>query len=1043
MIRVRILGAVELQVGHRRIGMNTEVLFALALYLTTRAGERIPRDELLTLFWGKGSDEKQRHALRQMLYRLRQKGVPLEEAGDRVTVDPALVDSDVRYALDAAWVEKAAAAEIDAAGSFVLAFSRRLTPEFLTWVEEIRDRVGAQHRKASLRQITVARREGRWADLERWAQSVLRTDPLNEDATLARAESAAMAGSKTQALEILDDYLAEVGDISPDLGKPVQALRKRLAERRPDWTLRGPKEVALVGRTELMTRLTGLVEAAWRGEGSAVVLTGPAGIGKTRLALETRAYAELKGMRTVVVRAEVGQVERPLGVVLSLIPLLIALPGAAGSDPAALELLTQLVKRTGHTPTEPSLSHDPMRESILAALDDVFGAVAAECRLLVLVDDAHHVDAESVPLLSRLAVRTAGRRVAWLATSRNSITSRSTRTGALTDFIAYRVPPLEGHEARALVSSVLEAHQLSLPRESISEIVRRSGGNPLFVREIGAHRAISGRTEGMPSTLTSLISDRLGRLDAGTVRMLRVIALLGGGATISRVATLTAQAVPATAGAIELLEGDGLISMSDTRIVLHESWHLAIKDGLRGATLAAIAFECAELLRDTRSSPSSDDTWRAAELYAIAGEGALAHRCFLEAADEMLRIGLPDEAVTILNRALTVPAGTELRLSIKRRLAEAHHTRGDLANVLLVSEDVHWDRSIARTAQAMVDLTVTVCHRADALAKSHLPLARELRFLRDAAADPNTPLSARHFACYAGIRRAIFAENRGLARTFFELAETSTPSGLSSIPAQLVRLIYAAEFSESAEVAVANEALARVPSDSASLTLRCNALRFRAYALRMGGFLSESKELGLEAFEISQRFRQREIAANTAEMMTFLALDLEEIDQAEHWIAVWRGIDGLPTHPMRDKGLRHAEARLALQQRDYERVWSLLAPAAECLRGDPVVSRRAGELLTLALAASRTGRVERARSELQPVLADLRVAGAEFLLDYPNEMCARVLRDIGEEARALDHAANYVKERASLFRRPLPPFYKELAPAWNAVTSALGTRGAA
>ena len=62
MIRVRVLGAVELQVGHRRVGMNTEVLFALGLFLTTRAGERIPREELLELLWGSGDYGPRRHA---------------------------------------------------------------------------------------------------------------------------------------------------------------------------------------------------------------------------------------------------------------------------------------------------------------------------------------------------------------------------------------------------------------------------------------------------------------------------------------------------------------------------------------------------------------------------------------------------------------------------------------------------------------------------------------------------------------------------------------------------------------------------------------------------------------------------------------------------------------------------------------------------------------------------------------------------------------------------------------------------------------------
>src|SRR5690349_21660009 len=106
-VRVRVLGATEITVGHRRIGMNTEQLFALALYLTTRAGEPIPREELLRLFWLEGSDEDHRHALRQQMYRLRQKGFEVDDAGELIQLDPARVESDLRAALAETWWETA------------------------------------------------------------------------------------------------------------------------------------------------------------------------------------------------------------------------------------------------------------------------------------------------------------------------------------------------------------------------------------------------------------------------------------------------------------------------------------------------------------------------------------------------------------------------------------------------------------------------------------------------------------------------------------------------------------------------------------------------------------------------------------------------------------------------------------------------------------------------------------------------------------------------------------------------------------------------
>ena len=153
MVRIRVLGATEISIGHRRIGMNTEVLFALALYLSTRAGERVDREDLLERFWTQGSAEDRRHALRQMLYRLRQKGLILDEEGEWVGLDPSRVDSDLRAALADGWPEKAEAAAIDAAASLTPNFSRRIAPSFLEWLDVVRERLAAQHRRAALRQI--------------------------------------------------------------------------------------------------------------------------------------------------------------------------------------------------------------------------------------------------------------------------------------------------------------------------------------------------------------------------------------------------------------------------------------------------------------------------------------------------------------------------------------------------------------------------------------------------------------------------------------------------------------------------------------------------------------------------------------------------------------------------------------------------------------------------------------------------------------------------------------------------------------------------
>lgn len=1035
MVRMRVLGAVELAIGSRRIGMNTESLFALALYLSVRAGERVSREDLLSLFWTKGTEAQQRHALRQMLYRLRQKGCSLDKEGDWVRLDAARVDSDLRTALSAEWIEQATAAQVDAAAQFMPTFSRKMAPNFVAWLDEIRELLSSQHRKAAHLQIVVARREGRWSDLERWAQAVLRTDPLNEEATLARAESAAMAGSKTIAMEILDTYLMEVGEISDELGKPALALRKRLAERRPDWSYRGPKEVALVGRTELMSRLTGLVEAAWKGDGSAVVLVGAPGIGKTRLAMETRAYAELKGMRTVVVRAEAGNSERPLALAMALMPELIQLPGAAGTDPSALEFLRRMSKLQSKPEDSFGLGHDSLRGTLIAALEEVVAAISSETRLLVLIDDVHNADAESLPILAALSRRTKGRRVAWIATSRDS--GNQPKYRELTDgsYSAYRVLPLSSNESRQLVEAVLDAHQLHLSDDAIGNITRVSGGNPLFARELGAHRASTRDETSTPQTLKDLMSDRVGRLSDEVVRLLRIISLLEGCATVGRVRALAGSQVQHFSTVVESLEAEGLLTMGDGGLILHESWRQHIQASLTGATRAFLCHECAHVLTDDSQGAGIEEWWRAADLLAAAGETAEAFRYFLRSADEMLRLGLPDDAASVLSRAISSSRTTEQQLAVRRRLAEANHARGDLGGVLTATEGLLDPSWRSHSESALTELIIAICHRADALAKSHVPVSIELAWLEQVAKDSLAQPKARHFACYTGIRRSVFAENRALVNEFYKLAVQSTDVDGDSLASLLVRLVHAAELGSVSDVLDAEARLATVSLEGESLTFRCNSLRFRAVALRMAGEITAAHRVGTEAFVVAMRFRQREIAANTSEMMSFLALDNENTEEAARWIEIWRENGGGGAHPMRDKGLRHAELRLALQLGEYSTALPRLKDQLESAKSDPVETRRAGEIATTAFAAAMSQEPELARALIDEIEPRVSALEAEFLLDFPMEMIAKTLTVIGEHARCARLKQSYIKKRLASFPRPLPKFYRELRPDWDAATT--------
>src|SRR5688500_19369343 len=170
MIRLRSLGESVIQVQDVRVGPESEVLFGALLYLVIARGRPIPRSILIELFWPGPDENASRHCARQLLYRLRQLGVPLE--GDNGTVAIALDEAELDY--ETLLATDGPDGMLGRTGIvFLPGYAPRLSPRFDEWLEEHRDHVHGRLRKALLRRIQEARAQARWADVEMLARQGL------------------------------------------------------------------------------------------------------------------------------------------------------------------------------------------------------------------------------------------------------------------------------------------------------------------------------------------------------------------------------------------------------------------------------------------------------------------------------------------------------------------------------------------------------------------------------------------------------------------------------------------------------------------------------------------------------------------------------------------------------------------------------------------------------------------------------------------------------------------------------------------------------
>ena len=158
-------------------------------------------------------------------------------------------------------------------------------------------------------------------------------------------------------------------------------------------------DLPLVARRAELAMLTGAIEAAKCGRGEAVLLTGEAGVGKTRLLIETQREAERRGVLVLKGRAvESGGAYRPLVEAFARTSApLVHESELAGVRPILARVLP------GWVSDQDVLAPMADPAAVLAeALILLLRAMAAGGAVL-LMDDVHWADEDTISVLSYLA----------------------------------------------------------------------------------------------------------------------------------------------------------------------------------------------------------------------------------------------------------------------------------------------------------------------------------------------------------------------------------------------------------------------------------------------------------------------------------------------------------------------------------------------------------------------------------------------------------------------------------------------------------------
>ncbi|HEX2038850.1 MAG TPA: AAA family ATPase [Acidimicrobiales bacterium] len=623
MVRVHVVGRVAVEVDGEPValppGRATEVLAWLAAHPGMH-----PRSRVAPVFWPDVTDATARASLRTALWSLRK---ALGPAGESVL---ALDRSSVGLEGEGLWVD-VRDPDVDGAGDLLPGIEAE-------WADEVR----ADHRRALVARLSQA------DDVDA-ARRLAALDPFSEEHHRLLLGRLVATGEQAAALREHEAFRRRLWDElrlrpSPATRDYVRQLAAPSEPQRPPLPARLARADSelFVGRDEEHERLRDAWRAVRDGHGPRVALVcGEPGIGKSCLA--ARFAAEVHADGGTVLFGEAAEDE-----LLPAEPFLEALGEHHSLTPA------ELVETVRHR-LEAAAAHGPV---------------------LLVLDDFQWADSVSFAVLRRLARSQAAARLAVLVSFRPEESAKA-RFAALEDDLGrgrqlerIDLGPLSAVSTGMLLGR-LDPDGVLAPRAE--RIHLETGGNPLFVRELGRYLLDVPSGSSVPDTVRTLVAARLHRLAPATVETLLAAAVLGLRAELHVLRHMVAPELDVLAA---LDEAASATLMDEEAAGVHVFRHALVRDavyeGMSKSRRAELHRRAAEAIRAVHGDEGrhlcdiaehrcaavpADSAAAAVDDARRAGEWAVDHHAY-------------DRAVVVLTKALPfADEATRPLLTVRRAVA--------------------------------------------------------------------------------------------------------------------------------------------------------------------------------------------------------------------------------------------------------------------------------------------------------------------------------------------------------------------------------------
>ena len=740
-LRVHLLGQPDVTWAGGSLALERRQVRAL-LYRLADGARPVPREELCHLFWPEVPEASARRNLRVLLSHLR-RALPapdlVQKSGDHVELDPERTWSDTT-AFECLEIGLAGAGLAGAGlagpaqtgalqqavdlyrGPFLAGFSLPGCPEFEMWatvqrriwehtyletlallIEDLAAR--GEHPAA----ITQARRYLATDDLaEEIHRRLIELCAANHDraAALRQYEQCASILERELGVTPLPDtqaaYHAAVAD---------QELPWSAAPDRSSWTTLPGLEVPLVGRAAALQQLEQAYARARAGHGGMVLISGEAGIGKSRLMQEFA--TRLQGRVRPLVLAGSGY---PGGRAVPYLPLVEALRPALGVQQLALgvhpawlaeasRLMPELRELYSDLPSPLPAEPDLARPRLFEALCQfILGLAASREPVILCLDDLHWADSTTLDWLAHMGRKLHGNRLLVLgayqleeASAVSGLRQNLVRWGVLSEL---ELEPLDGAE----IMQVLQHLGDLAPGFDVtaSHLHRSTGGNPFFLLETvraliepGQEYGDASSPEGpvapqarpspeqelpLPGTIQATVEARVGRRSARARQVLEAGAVLGRAFAFDLVHRTAGRRQLETMDGLDELVGQQLLEeMGGGYRFRHQVVQTAVYRGLGRRRRSLLHRRAAGALEKLQPDDAAALAWH----FEGAGELGRAARYALQAGQAAKAVfghaearAYADRALALLEREAESIGDPEAAAANRRLRLQALYERG-------------------------------------------------------------------------------------------------------------------------------------------------------------------------------------------------------------------------------------------------------------------------------------------------------------------------------------------------------------------------------